>query len=72
MEKIRCGLTAEGHIEAAYYAPKGALISQVTIDRTTGRVVASTVRKGSDDFRRLVIAARAAMRANASPKDHYE
>lgn len=50
---IRCGLTADGHVEAAV-----DISSRLVIDRRTGKVLESTVREGTDMFRWLVTEAR--------------
>jgi len=50
---IRCGLTAEGNIEAAI-----SEAIRLVIDRRTGQVLYSSVREGTDEFRWLVQAAR--------------
>jgi hypothetical protein len=52
---IRCATTPEGHIEACAYLD---LARRVVVHRQTRNVIESTVQEGSDDFRRLVRAAR--------------
>ena len=51
--KPRCALTVDGNIEAAY-----DLARRLEIDPRTGTVIASTVKEGTDEFRRLVRTAR--------------
>ena len=50
---IRCGLTADGNIEAAIDISK-----RLVIDPQSGNVIQSTVREGTDAFRYLVTEAR--------------
>lgn len=52
---IRCGLTQDGDIEAVYRLDTS---KHMTVDRRSGAVILSAVKEGTDDFRRLVRAAR--------------
>jgi hypothetical protein len=52
---IRCGLTAEGHVEACAVVDSAY---RVVVDRCTRNVIYATVREGTDEFRWLVRAAR--------------
>lgn len=49
----RCATMPDGNIEAAY-----SVARRVVVDKRTGALLWCSVARGSDDFRRLVMAAR--------------